>query len=321
MLQEATAREADDDPDALDRIRSALPEELRDRVATARELGRRREREDPRDTLATAFAPLDRLLEGGLPRGRLVELVGRRSSGRLSTLLTALAAATRRGEAAALVDLGDGLDPRSAADAGLDLERLLWLRPRSTKEAVTAVEILLEGGFPLVALDLGSPPVPGGRGAEAAWLRLARSARERRAALLVSTPYRVSGTAADTVLSTTLRPGRGRRGCWCRGEGISLEALLNGVETELIREKHRGSAPGARERATFRAGPPWIGGIGTGKIGTGEARHGKNGSAEIRTSPRGGSDLSPSLPWPSPATPLPATPSPAEAVPEAAAAG
>ncbi len=43
-------------------------------------------------------------------------------------LLAALAAATRREEVCALVDATDALDAASAAAAGVDLERLLWIR-------------------------------------------------------------------------------------------------------------------------------------------------------------------------------------------------
>jgi len=43
-------------------------------------------------------------------------------------LLAALAAATRREEACALVDASDALDPASAAAVGVDFGRLLWVR-------------------------------------------------------------------------------------------------------------------------------------------------------------------------------------------------
>jgi hypothetical protein len=85
---------------------------------------------------------------------------------------------------------------------GIDLDRLLWLRPKHLKAALVATEIALQTGFPLVILDLGEPPVPGGRGPQAAWLRLTRAAAAFQNVLCVSSPYRVSGTAAATVFET-----------------------------------------------------------------------------------------------------------------------
>src|SRR5436190_5508078 len=76
----------------------------------------------------TGITALDARLGGGFPRGQLSELVGPRSSGRTSVLLGMIAAATARGELAALVDAGDRFDAASAAAAGIDLERLLWIR-------------------------------------------------------------------------------------------------------------------------------------------------------------------------------------------------
>ena len=71
---------------------------------------------------------LDARLGGGFPRGQMSEVVGARSSGRTSLLLQMLAAATARGELVALVDVLDMLDVASADAAGIDLERLLWIR-------------------------------------------------------------------------------------------------------------------------------------------------------------------------------------------------
>ena len=65
---------------------------------------------------------------GGLPRGQLSDMAGPHSSGRTTLLLQMLAAATRRGEIAALVDTFDRLDLASVVAAGVDLDRLLWVR-------------------------------------------------------------------------------------------------------------------------------------------------------------------------------------------------
>ena len=79
-------------------------------------------------------------LTGGLPRGCLTEICGPASSGRTTVLLAALAAATRRGEFCALIDASDALDPHSAAAAGIDLDRLLWVRCSDSPQNHRATE-------------------------------------------------------------------------------------------------------------------------------------------------------------------------------------
>ena len=226
-------------------------------LRSGRELARRRGDRAPAAPLPTGLAALDRLLDGGLPRGRLVELVGRRSSGRFAAVLAILAAATSRGQATALVDLGSGLAPATLAAAGASLERLLWVRPRSLRQAALATEMLLATGFPLVALDLGTPPVPGGRGPQAVWLRLARAALDRRAALLVASPYRASGAAAAVVLAA----GRSRP-LW---DGRHhAPRLLTGLRSRLTLEKRRDGQPSrppetlALHTTTPSAGSPTV---------------------------------------------------------------
>lgn len=196
-------------------------------VASA--LPRRETREAP---FPTGLATVDALLGGGLARGRLTELVGRRSSGRFSVVLSALASATSCGEAAALVDRGSHLDPHAAREAGVELERVLWARPRRVKEALAAAEMLLSAGFPMVAVELGLPPLTGSA-PEAAWVRLARAAEAERAVLVLSTPYRLSGFAAGAVVKMT-EP----RFAW-KGAGRS-PILLTGISSRLFLERDLG---------------------------------------------------------------------------------
>jgi hypothetical protein len=79
------------------------------------------------EMVSSGIAALD-ALTGGLPRGCLTEICGSASSGRTTLLLAALGAATRRGEFCVVVDASDALDPYSVAAAGVDLDRLLWVR-------------------------------------------------------------------------------------------------------------------------------------------------------------------------------------------------
>ena len=183
----------------------------------------------------TGISPLDSLLSGGLPKGT-VELAGRRSSGRLSIGLAALAQTTSGGEPAALVDLASHLDPQAADAAGVDLTRVLWVRPRRVKEALAAAEMLLATGFPLVVADLGLNPRGVRYTPDAAWVRLARSAKAQRASLLLLTPYRVCAIAAETVLTASAA-----RPVW-EGDGPSPR-LLAGVRSRVTLEKSGHGTP------------------------------------------------------------------------------
>jgi recombination protein RecA len=78
-------------------------------------------------TVPTGIPALDALISG-IPRGALTEFFGPASSGRTSVLLSLLAEMTRRQEVCALVDVSDSFHPHSAAAAGVDLDRLLWIR-------------------------------------------------------------------------------------------------------------------------------------------------------------------------------------------------
>lgn len=202
-----------------------------------------RRRETPSLPLPTDISGLDTLLGGGLARGSLTELIGRSSSGRFATLLGVLQRVTSSGEPAALIDQGAHLDPQSAAAAGIDLERLLWICPQRLPDTLAAAELLVATGFPLVTIDLGLPPVKG-RAPLAAWLRLARRTAEYRAIALVGAPYRVSGCAAHTVVIA----GR-TRGRWSGRPG-SIRTL-EGLNSRLELTKHKDHQPEARARLTL----------------------------------------------------------------------
>ena len=211
-----------------------IPEELRNSLHRASDLIRKRRTELREAPLPTSLTGLDQLLGGGLPRGELVELVGRGSCGRFAALLATLRAVTGAGEAAALVDQGAQLDPQAAAEIGIDLERLLWLRPQNLGDSLAAADLLVHTGFPLVALDLGLPPVRG-RVSLAAWLRVARNAATHQAVVLVGSPYRLSGCAAGVVVAA----GRGR-GDWSSGGRTAR--LLAGLRSRFSLSKRVGFA-------------------------------------------------------------------------------
>ena len=140
---------------------------------------------------------VDRLLR----QGAMTELVGPLSSGRTSVLTLCLRAVTRRGALAALVDVDHAFDPGSAAAAGVELRRLLWVCGEGRRrDALQALDLLARcPGFALVALDVGeSPP----RLPLDAAFRLRQAARRSGVAVLVLGARRVVGGAASLSVRT-----------------------------------------------------------------------------------------------------------------------
>ncbi|HUJ13779.1 MAG TPA: hypothetical protein VL284_08315 [Thermoanaerobaculia bacterium] len=215
-------------------VESGLSEKLKaikkeHRLTTGSELIDLLERRQRSQVVPTALENIDALLDGGLPRGKMIELAGR--GVRLSIVTAALASATSLGESAAFIDLGDAFDPQLGESAGIHLYRMLWVRPKTMKQAVAAAEMVIATGFQLVVLDAGLPPLRG-RVADAAWVRLARAAESHGTALFVSTPYPLTGTTSEAMLRAAAARGKWRGG------------LLTGIETTLRLEKHRRKKPG-----------------------------------------------------------------------------
>jgi hypothetical protein len=237
--------------DDVRRLRESLNATVAAKVMNATELIRALEKSRREESIPTTLAPLDALLGGGLPRGKMIELVGRRSTGRFAIAMSALAAATSMGEAAVLVDLGDHFDPRLAEEEGVELQRLLWIRPKTLKQAVMSVELIAATGFQLVVLDVGLHPIRGRRVPDAAWVRLARTAEAQGAAMLISTPYPLTGTASEAVVITERS-----RAKWL-GKG-NAPRVLAGAATHLRLEKHRHMKAGSQTTLALYV-PGWSG--------------------------------------------------------------
>lgn len=233
-------------PAAVARLRAALDPAMASKVLSGSELIHALAKTRREEVIPTTVEAFDLLLGGGLPRGKVVEVVGRRAAGRFAIVLAALAAATSSGEAAALIDLGDHLDPQIIDAMGSDLRRLLWVRPQTLKEAVMSAELIVAAGFPLIAFDAGLYPVRGRRVAEASWVRLARAAEAHGGAMLVSAPYSLTGTAAEAVVATE----RARARWLGSGKG---PRILAAISLEMRLEKHRHRRYGAHTSLTLQS--------------------------------------------------------------------
>jgi hypothetical protein len=186
----------------------------------------------------TGLPAVDGLLGGGFPRGGVSEVAGAPSSGRTSLVLALLAHATERGEVAALVDAPDAFDPPSATAAGVDLARLLWVRPPDVAAALRGASHLLAArGFAAVVLDLAGLGARAALGARV-WPRLRRETAATDTALVILSDRRIVLGFADLALD--LGPAV------ARFEGGFFAALES--EVLLVRDRRGGEQRSAATR-------------------------------------------------------------------------
>ncbi len=229
------------------------------------------------EMVSSGIAALDRLT-GGLPRGCLTEICGPASSGRTSVMLAALAAATRRGEFCALLDASDALDPKSAASAGIDLDRFLWVRcgedspqrhsgreKTSSKNTSTefrvnardafehrleqllrATDLLLEsGGFGLIVLDLADlPPQSARRIPLTTWFRFRRAVEHKPTMLLAIEQQPIAGSCSSLLLQLGAAEPRERKAEAAEASEWRDQASLQAEAAERRKSAAHGASRG-----------------------------------------------------------------------------
>jgi len=153
-------------------------------------------------TLLTGVSEVD-AMTGGMPRGALSEVFGPASSGRTSLLFSILSYATAHEEICALIDINDTFSPTAAAAAGIDFDRLLWLRCGSNLEhGFKATDLLLHaGGFGLVVLDMGDVAGKDARRIISSWwYRFRRTVEDKPTAIIVISPESCTRSCASLTL-------------------------------------------------------------------------------------------------------------------------
>lgn len=195
---------------------------------------------EPIVCLSTTFADLDTALGGGLPRGRITEIVGPATSGKVT--LAAKTLMTAQAERAALVawlDLPLTCDPDYLHRCSLDLDRLLIVRPHDAADALaialhlvesnTLAALVFDGTVDLAQVD---PAVVSG-----SLERLATLATQTQTAVIFLTePQAQSRTLAHTA---TVRLALRREQWLMRGTDVRGYA----GQVEIL--KHRQGRAGA----------------------------------------------------------------------------
>jgi recombination protein RecA len=174
-----------------------LQSQLRTRFDAPFEIRKRLERKQ----IPTGITAIDELTDGGIPRGTLTEICGTESTGRTALVFALLCQATHRGECCAWVDTGGVFDPLSAVEAGVDLDRVLWVNcGGNAQNALKSADLLIQaGGFGLVVLDMADTPDAIARRIPlASWFRL-RHAAERTDAALVAVERQINARSCSTL--------------------------------------------------------------------------------------------------------------------------
>ena len=172
------------------------------------------------DAIPTGLRELDAALGGGLPRGRLTELIGPLGAGTATLVRSLVGAALDRGQGVACIDASRTLDP--AGWASLDCDYLRVVRPRDPARGAWCADVLLRSGaFTLVVLD--SAPTLTRQVA----LRLVSLARDKDAAFVVVGDGSVSQVGGAVRMEMKRRWGGGQR------RPSELTVLRGGLRTTI----------------------------------------------------------------------------------------
>lgn len=106
--------------------------------------------------LSTGFSALNEaLLIGGLPYGRISEIVGAPTSGMATVALRILANAQNEDKVAVFVDPSHTFDPDYAARCGLVLSQLILVRPFDFQQALVILhDFILGAGINVLVFDV-----------------------------------------------------------------------------------------------------------------------------------------------------------------------
>ena len=111
--------------------------------------------------ISSGVFPIDEIIGGGYPLGRIIELYGPESSGKTTIALKAIASFQKAGHICAFIDAEHALDPDYAVALGVDIDNLYVSQPDCGETALEIAEILIRSGaIGLIVVDSVAALVP-----------------------------------------------------------------------------------------------------------------------------------------------------------------
>lgn len=194
------------------------------------------------DTLAlshlpTGYKDLDRLLSGGIPRGRMTEFLGRPTSGKTTLAFSVLAAAQRAGAIIVYLDIDQHSDPDYLTHMGVLHDDILLVRA-ALNNALALMRDIIGSRIPCVILfDLPEviPPADAER---------AREALRQTASLLTTTETIILLLLSGKGLPTLAHQHAAVRLSFQRQTWTRKDGEITGCRTSVRVERNLGGLAG-----------------------------------------------------------------------------
>jgi recombination protein RecA len=114
------------------------------------------------EVISTGSTEVDNAIGvGGLPMGKITEVLGQESSGKTTLALHVIANAQKKGLRCAFIDTEQSLDSKRAIAIGVDFDKLIISQPDNAEQALDLLDLLVRSGeVKVIVLDSVAALVP-----------------------------------------------------------------------------------------------------------------------------------------------------------------
>ena len=97
---------------------------------------------------------------GGIPRGRITEVLGKEGSGKTTLCTYAVISAQKMGLKTAFIDMEHAISPTRMKHLGVNMDEMIMSQPSSGEEAMNLVDMLVRTNVSLIVVDSVAALIP-----------------------------------------------------------------------------------------------------------------------------------------------------------------